>query len=59
LAQNTQGISLIVGGHSHSLLLKNSSVWGWEGLYPTQVQNLNGKNVTIVQAHRFGDYGIL
>ena len=56
LAENTKGISLIVGGHSHSLLLKNLSAPGVEGLYPTEVKNLAGSTTYVLQAHRFGDY---
>ncbi|KAI9008090.1 Metallo-dependent phosphatase-like protein [Gaertneriomyces semiglobifer] len=56
LAQNTRGISLIVGGHSHSLLHSNSSLEQWVGPYPTKVTNLDGKSTYIVQSHRYGDY---
>ncbi|TPX33208.1 hypothetical protein SmJEL517_g03890 [Synchytrium microbalum] len=56
LAANTEGLSLIVGGHSHSLLSKNTSLPGWVGLYPTSVTNLNGSQTYVVQAHRYGDY---
>ncbi|TPX38675.1 hypothetical protein SeMB42_g05199 [Synchytrium endobioticum] len=56
LAANTFGLSVIVGGHSHSLLSKNRSLTGWEGLYPTAVKNLNGAYTYVVQAHRYGDY---
>lgn len=57
LAENVQGVQLIVGGHSHSLLLKNQSIKGVEGPYPTQTKSgLDGKPVYIVQAHRYGDY---
>ena len=56
LAQNTRGISIIVGGHSHSLLLKDQTVPGVVGPYPTQVTNLDGQDTWVVQAHRFGDY---
>jgi 2',3'-cyclic-nucleotide 2'-phosphodiesterase (5'-nucleotidase family) len=56
LAENTRGISLIVGGHSHSLLLNNASEPGAVGKYPTKVKNLDGKTTWVVQAHRFGDY---
>ncbi|KAK5669126.1 hypothetical protein QVD99_003538 [Batrachochytrium dendrobatidis] len=56
LAQNTKGVQLIVGGHSHSLLLKDTSLPNVEGLYPTVVKNLEGKDTYVVQAHRFGDY---
>jgi 2',3'-cyclic-nucleotide 2'-phosphodiesterase (5'-nucleotidase family) len=54
LAARTSGINLIVGGHSHTLLLKNSTVA--KGPYTTQVKNLDGKVTHIVQAHRYGNY---
>ncbi|EGF77480.1 hypothetical protein BATDEDRAFT_36043 [Batrachochytrium dendrobatidis JAM81] len=56
LAANTRGIDLIVGGHSHSLLLKNTSFPGVVGPYPTNVTNLDGKSTWVVQAHRYGNY---
>ncbi|KAJ3022277.1 hypothetical protein HKX48_006589 [Thoreauomyces humboldtii] len=56
LAANTRGISLIVGGHSHSLLLTNSTIAGVEGPYPTVQKNLDGQDTYIVQSHRYGDY---
>ena len=54
LAENTRGISAIVGGHSHSLLLKDSE--NTEGPYPTEIKNLDGKSTFVLQAHRYGDY---
>jgi 5'-nucleotidase len=54
LAENTRGISAIIGGHSHSLLLKDSE--DAEGPYPTDVKNLEGKSTYVLQAHRYGDY---
>jgi 2',3'-cyclic-nucleotide 2'-phosphodiesterase (5'-nucleotidase family) len=56
LAENTRGLHLIVGGHSHSLLLKNTSVADVVGPYPTAVTGLDGKVTHVVQAHRYGDY---
>ncbi|KAI9144207.1 Metallo-dependent phosphatase-like protein [Paraphysoderma sedebokerense] len=56
LAERTKGISAIVGGHSHSLLLKNASVKGVVGTYPTAVKNLDGKNTYVVQAKSWGMY---
>lgn len=56
LARGTRGLSLIVGGHSHSLLLKDLTQSGVVGPYPTNVTNLDGKQTFIVQAHRYGDY---
>ncbi|KAJ3053075.1 hypothetical protein HK097_005109 [Rhizophlyctis rosea] len=56
LAENVPGISLIVGGHSHSLLLKNTSAPGVVGPYPTAVTNPEGKKTWIVQSYRWGNY---
>ena len=57
LAQNVQGVQLIVGGHSHSYLSKNASDPRTEGPYPTRTLSaLDGKPVYVVQAHRYGDY---
>ncbi|KAJ3307013.1 hypothetical protein HDV03_003340 [Kappamyces sp. JEL0829] len=62
LAKNVRGVGLIVGGHSHSLLLNNATAPNGVrdpilGPYPTKVQSaLDGKPVWVVQAHRFGDY---
>ncbi|KAI8656928.1 hypothetical protein NCS56_01298400 [Fusarium sp. Ph1] len=53
LAAKTEGISLIIGGHSHTPLgeMKNA-----EGKYPTIVENINGDEVFIVTAYRWGEY---
>ena len=59
VARNVRGLQLVVGGHSHSLLLdSNSSALGSiSGPYPTKaISNLDNKSTYIVQAHRFGDY---
>ncbi|KAJ3033011.1 hypothetical protein HDV00_006856 [Rhizophlyctis rosea] len=56
LAENVPGISLIVGGHSHSLLLKNTSAPNVAGPYPTAVTNPDGKKTWIVQSYRWGNY---
>ncbi|TPX59293.1 hypothetical protein SpCBS45565_g07774 [Spizellomyces sp. 'palustris'] len=56
LAENVRGLNLIVGGHSHSLLLNNQTVPGVEGPYPTEVTNPDNKTTYIVQSHRYGDY---
>ncbi|KAJ3218294.1 hypothetical protein HK099_005111 [Clydaea vesicula] len=55
LAKNTRGISLIVGGHSHSLLTK-FALPGAVGSYPSPTQNLDNTTTYVVQAHRYGDY---
>ena len=53
LAKKTKGISLIVGGHSHTPLgdIPNS-----QGDYPTIAENLDGDEVFIVTAFRWGEY---
>jgi 2',3'-cyclic-nucleotide 2'-phosphodiesterase (5'-nucleotidase family) len=53
LAQNTKGISLIVGGHSHTLL---GNMTGAAGPYPTITRNLDGEDVYIVTSYRWGEY---
>ncbi|KXN68194.1 Metallo-dependent phosphatase, partial [Conidiobolus coronatus NRRL 28638] len=61
LAQNTKGLSLIVGGHSHTYLAPandksdpSKPVSG--GLYPTQVKNLENENTYVVQAYCWGRF---
>ncbi|ORZ39870.1 Metallo-dependent phosphatase-like protein [Catenaria anguillulae PL171] len=56
VAANTQGVSVIVGGHSHSLLLKNTTAPGVAGPYPTEVKAKDGQSVYIVQAKSLGEY---
>ncbi|KAF7563586.1 hypothetical protein G7046_g537 [Stylonectria norvegica] len=53
LAAETEGLSLIIGGHSHTLLgdMENA-----EGKYPTIVEDLSGEEVFIVTAYRWGEY---
>jgi 5'-nucleotidase len=53
LAQNTTGISLIIGGHSHTLL---GNITGAAGPYPTITTNLDGEEVLVVTAYRWGEY---
>ncbi|KAJ7061528.1 Metallo-dependent phosphatase-like protein [Mycena amicta] len=53
LAQNTTGIHLIIGGHSHTLL---GNMTGAAGPYPTLVQNLHNEPVYVLQAYRYGEY---
>lgn len=49
VAQNTTGLYLTMGGHSHTPL---GNFTGAEGPYPTIVQNLDGEEVFIVTAYR-------
>ncbi|CAK1367345.1 unnamed protein product [Cercospora beticola] len=53
LAQNTTGLHLIMGGHSHTPLGTGE---GEEGPYPTIVQNLDDEEVFVVTAYRWGEY---
>ncbi|KKA30168.1 hypothetical protein TD95_001161 [Thielaviopsis punctulata] len=53
LAQKTSGLSLIMGGHSHTLL---GSMLGASGPYPTIETNLDGDEVFVVTAYRWGEY---
>ncbi|KAJ7145158.1 Metallo-dependent phosphatase-like protein [Mycena crocata] len=53
MAQNTTGIHLIVGGHSHTLL---GDMPGAAGPYPTIETNLDGEEVFVVTAYRYGEY---
>ncbi|OBS28166.1 hypothetical protein FPOA_02107 [Fusarium poae] len=53
LAAKTEGLSLIIGGHSHTPLGNMSNS---EGDYPTIVDNINGDEVFIVTAYRWGEY---
>lgn len=50
LAQNTKGIHLIIGGHSHTLL---GNMPGATGKYPTVELNKDGDEVFIVTAYVF------
>ncbi|RYP74780.1 hypothetical protein DL770_007544 [Monosporascus sp. CRB-9-2] len=53
LAQETTGLQLIMGGHSHTLL---GDMEGAEGPYPTIEKNRDGDEVFIVTAYRWGEY---
>ncbi|KAL4918106.1 Metallo-dependent phosphatase-like protein [Aspergillus aurantiobrunneus] len=53
LAAQTTGLSLIIGGHSHTLL---GDMQGAAGTYPTIVEDRNGHEVFIVTAYRWGEY---
>lgn len=53
LAAQTEGLSLIIGGHSHTLL---GDMAGAEGKYPTIVEDLAGNEVFIVTSYRWGEY---
>lgn len=53
LAKNTEGLSLIIGGHSHTLLGDMEKA---EGKYPTIVEDTSGNEVFIVTAYRWGEY---
>ncbi|KAK2052582.1 5'-nucleotidase domain-containing protein [Colletotrichum caudatum] len=53
LAEQTSGLYLIMGGHSHTLL---GDMEGAEGPYPTIRKNRDGDDVFIVTAYRWGEY---
>ena len=53
LAQNTKGLYLIIGGHSHTPL---GNFTGAQGPYPTIEKNLEGEEVFVVTAYRWGEY---
>jgi len=53
LAAAVDGIDVIVGGHSHTLL---GSMEGAKGPYPTVVTSPAGDTVLIVHAHEWGKY---
>lgn len=63
LASQISGAQIIVGGHSHSLLLSNKSAGLSDtvvGPYPTLVKDKTGKEVYVVQALWGGKYlGVL
>ncbi|KAJ1974896.1 hypothetical protein H4R35_003403 [Dimargaris xerosporica] len=56
VARNTTGISLIVGGHSHSYLSIHPDDPNSKGPYPTTVTNRGGRTTYIVQAKKWGEY---
>ncbi|RYP62422.1 hypothetical protein DL769_007311 [Monosporascus sp. CRB-8-3] len=53
LAQETTGLHLIMGGHSHTLL---GNMEDAEGPYPTIEKNKDGDEVFVVTAYRWGEY---
>lgn len=53
LAQSTKGLYLIIGGHSHTPL---GNFTGAQGPYPTIEKNLEGEEVFVVTAYRWGEY---
>lgn len=53
LAEETTGLYLIMGGHSHTPLGDFEDA---EGPYPTIVENKDGEEVFIVTAYRWGEY---
>ncbi|CAG9955855.1 unnamed protein product [Clonostachys rosea f. rosea IK726] len=54
LAQSTTGLSLIIGGHSHTPLGNMGS--SPQGAYPTITKDTAGNEVFIVTAYRWGEY---
>ncbi|KAJ7649958.1 5'-nucleotidase protein-like protein [Roridomyces roridus] len=53
LARRTRGVYLIIGAHSHTLL---GDMKGAAGPYPTIRRNLDGEQVLVVTAYRYGEY---
>jgi 2',3'-cyclic-nucleotide 2'-phosphodiesterase (5'-nucleotidase family) len=53
LAEETTGLYLIMGGHSHTQLGDDEDA---EGPYPTIVENKDGEEVFVVTAWRWGEY---
>lgn len=53
LAKSTRDISLIIGGHSHTLI---GNMTGAKGPYPTIATNLDGDEVFVVTSYRWGEY---
>lgn len=53
LAQQTTGLSLIMGAHSHTPL---GNITGSLGPYPTIVNNTADEEVFVVTAYRWGEY---
>ncbi|KKF94688.1 Apyrase [Ceratocystis platani] len=53
LAEATRGLSLIMGGHTHTLLGDMPEA---EGKYPTIAHDAEGNEVFVVTAHCWGDY---
>lgn len=54
IAKAVDGIDVIVGGHSHTLLSNTDEKA--QGPYPTLVKNPSGKDVPIVQAYAYSKY---
>ncbi|GAB0133541.1 hypothetical protein EsDP_00001948 [Epichloe bromicola] len=53
LAEETEGLSLIIGGHSHTLL---GGMEKAKGKYPTIVKDKSGHEVFVVTSYRWGEY---
>ena len=53
LASKTRGLDLIIGGHSHTLIGDFPEA---KGKYPTIQKDLDGQEVFIVTAYRWGEY---
>ncbi|KHN97263.1 5'-nucleotidase precursor [Metarhizium album ARSEF 1941] len=53
LARQTEGLSLIIGGHSHTLLGDMDKA---EGKYPTIIKDKSGNEVFVVTSYRWGEY---
>ncbi|XP_043208332.1 5'-nucleotidase-like [Amphibalanus amphitrite] len=62
MAAEIDGIDVIVGGHSHSLLYNGTAPDDnpVDGPYPTVIRQPSGRTVLVVQAYQYGKYlGVL
>lgn len=53
LVRHTSGLSMIVGGHSHTLLGRQPNA---VGPYPTWVRDVDGRKVPVITDYRWGEY---
>lgn len=58
IAREINGLDLVIGGHSHSLLWNNMSpeIETIEGPYPTYITQNTGKKIPVVQLYAFTKY---
>ncbi|RKP34393.1 Metallo-dependent phosphatase-like protein [Dimargaris cristalligena] len=56
IAQSTQGLQIIFGGHSHTYLANDPDQPQARGPYPTTVYDRLGHPVYVVQTKKFGEY---
>ncbi|CAH1759402.1 13549_t:CDS:2 [Entrophospora sp. SA101] len=59
LAAKTHGVAVHIGGHSHTLLLNDTTSKDYayaQGPYPTLIKNAKGEDTLVVQAYWSGKY---